>query len=85
MGVMGSKPLVHCKGVIKASGRGTVNLAGCMRCWKINCGNLLLIRITDFEKNRINRVLHLRHDAVKYKRRRNVGDAKQREVELLLS
>lgn len=85
MRVMGSKPVVHWKGVITASGRGTVNQAGHIRCWKINCGNWLLIIITDFEKNRINGVLHLRHDAIKYKRRRNVSDVEQREVELLLS
>lgn len=76
-----SKLLVHRKGAVRISGGGTVNQAACMRCWKRSGGNWLLIKLTDFEKrNRINRVLHLKHDAVKYKWRRNARDAEQREV-----
>lgn len=84
MKVMVSKLLVHLKRAVRVSGRGTVNKAACMRCQKINCGNWLWIKLTNFEKRtKINRVFNLKHDAVKYKWRRNVKDAEQREVELL--
>jgi len=68
MKVTVSKLLVHHEGAMRVSDRGTANQAAGMRCWKTNCGNWLLIRLADFgERNRINRVLHLEHDAVKYK------------------